>query len=176
MIWAEPRYRVVLNLLLLLLLYAIYMQTLQDSQALLSEYGRANLKDSIPQDIVSCINDLQNSFVISMSDDLHTPVVLAALSDPLKTINDLLHTRKVFNFLADPQFFFSGPYTRLLCDLCGMNFLTVSRTSFAKFYSLRISIPFCSLSLASLFWERVCMLCKYELILLQAIWLTMRVL
>nr|BAI45221.1 cysteinyl tRNA synthetase [Beta vulgaris] len=74
-------------------IFYIY-QTLQDSQALLSEYGRANLKDSIPQDIVSCINDLQNSFVISMSDDLHTPVVLAALSDPLKTINDLLHTRK----------------------------------------------------------------------------------
>ncbi|WRX20279.1 Cysteinyl-tRNA synthetase [Theobroma cacao] len=29
-----------------------------------------------------------------MSDDLHTPTVLAALSDPLKTINDLLHTCK----------------------------------------------------------------------------------
>ena len=29
-----------------------------------------------------------------MSDDLHTPVVLAALSEPLKTMNDLLHTRK----------------------------------------------------------------------------------
>jgi hypothetical protein len=30
-----------------------------------------------------------------MYDDLHTPVVLAGLSDPLKSINDLLHTRKV---------------------------------------------------------------------------------
>ncbi|KAK1372365.1 Cysteine--tRNA ligase [Heracleum sosnowskyi] len=29
-----------------------------------------------------------------MSHDLHTPVVLSALSDPLKTANDLLHTRK----------------------------------------------------------------------------------
>ncbi|KAK2393934.1 cysteine--tRNA ligase, chloroplastic/mitochondrial [Trifolium repens] len=29
-----------------------------------------------------------------MYDDLHTPVVLAGLSDPLKSINDLLHTRK----------------------------------------------------------------------------------
>ena len=32
-----------------------------------------------------------------MSDDIHTPVVLAALSDPLKIINDLLHTRKVLH-------------------------------------------------------------------------------
>ncbi|ERN14316.1 hypothetical protein AMTR_s00033p00195060 [Amborella trichopoda] len=31
-----------------------------------------------------------------MSDDLHTSVVLAALSEPLKTINDLLYTRKVW--------------------------------------------------------------------------------
>ncbi|KAG5225244.1 cysteine--tRNA ligase [Salix suchowensis] len=29
-----------------------------------------------------------------MSDDLHTPVLLSALSDPLKIINDMLHTRK----------------------------------------------------------------------------------
>lgn len=33
-----------------------------------------------------------------MSDDLHTPDILAALSDPLKTANDLLHTKKVFGF------------------------------------------------------------------------------
>ena len=74
------------------------MQTLFDSQLFLKEHEKASLKDSIPQDIASCIKDFQNTFVISMSDDLHTPVVLAGLSDPLKTINDLLHTRKVENF------------------------------------------------------------------------------
>lgn len=31
-----------------------------------------------------------------MSDDINTPDALAALSDPLKAINDLLHTSKVF--------------------------------------------------------------------------------
>jgi hypothetical protein len=30
-----------------------------------------------------------------MSDDLHTSVALAAISEPLKVMNDLLHTRKV---------------------------------------------------------------------------------
>lgn len=79
------------------------MQTLHDSQLLLSEHERTSLKDSVPQDIASCIDDFQNGFVISMLDDLHTSVVLSALSDPLKTINDLLHTRKVCQLLADPH-------------------------------------------------------------------------
>ncbi|CAO2825849.1 unnamed protein product [Amaranthus hypochondriacus] len=74
-------------------IFYIY-QTLYDSEVLLSEHGRATLKDTIPDDIASCINDFQNAFLTAMLDDLHTPVVLAALSDPLKTINDLLHTRK----------------------------------------------------------------------------------
>ncbi|XP_021739017.1 cysteine--tRNA ligase, chloroplastic/mitochondrial-like isoform X1 [Chenopodium quinoa] len=74
-------------------IFYIY-QTLYDSQALLGKHEKASLKNSIPQDIASCINDFQNSFVNSMSDDLLTPVVLAGLSDPLKTMNDLLHTRK----------------------------------------------------------------------------------
>jgi hypothetical protein len=30
-----------------------------------------------------------------MSDDLHTSVALAAISEPLKVMNDLLHTRMV---------------------------------------------------------------------------------
>lgn len=34
-----------------------------------------------------------------MSDDLHTNVVLAALTEPLKAMNDLLHTRKVHVFV-----------------------------------------------------------------------------
>ncbi|KAL2939945.1 Cysteine--tRNA ligase chloroplastic/mitochondrial [Bienertia sinuspersici] len=74
-------------------IFYIY-QALHDTQVLLSKHESTSLKDSIPQDIASCINDFQNGFVISMLDDLHASVVLAALSDPLKTINDLLHTRK----------------------------------------------------------------------------------
>lgn len=53
------------------------------------------MKDLIPSVTENCIKRFRCDFVDSMSDDLHTPVVLAALSEPLKTINDLLHTRKV---------------------------------------------------------------------------------
>lgn len=72
-------------------------QTLNDCEEVLSQNSAAVEKDNTP-DIKTCINKFQNDFVASMSDDLHTPVVLAALSDPLKIINDLLHTRKVFWF------------------------------------------------------------------------------
>lgn len=54
------------------------------------------LKDTIPPETVESINKFWNVFVTSMSDDLHSSVVLAALSDPLKSMNDLLHTRKVW--------------------------------------------------------------------------------
>ncbi|KAL9231860.1 hypothetical protein vseg_007026 [Gypsophila vaccaria] len=74
-------------------IFYIY-QTLQDCEDVLSQHDRAVLKETVPQDIASCISDFQNSFLVSMSDDLHTPVVLSSLSDPLKTINDFLHTRK----------------------------------------------------------------------------------
>lgn len=80
------------------------MQTLHDSQVILSECETATLKDSIPQDIASCIDDFQNGFLVSMLDDLHTPVVLSSLADPLKTMNDILHTRKVDKFVAYPHF------------------------------------------------------------------------
>ncbi len=33
----------------------------------------------------------------SLCDDLNTPQAIAALSEPLKTLNDLLHTKKVGN-------------------------------------------------------------------------------
>ncbi|XP_059658180.1 cysteine--tRNA ligase, chloroplastic/mitochondrial isoform X3 [Cornus florida] len=69
-------------------------QTLQDCEDVLSQHDEANLKRSIPPDTMDCINKFHNEVLTSMLDDLHTPVVLAALSDPLKTVNDLLHTRK----------------------------------------------------------------------------------
>lgn len=72
-----------------------WLQTLHDCQNAMDQDDMTK-KDSVPPHILDCINKFYNDFLTSMSDDLHTPVVLAALSDPLKTINDLVHTRKVF--------------------------------------------------------------------------------
>jgi hypothetical protein len=66
--------------------------------------------DSIPPDTANCVNNFQNIFEASMSDDLHTSVVLGAISDPLKAINDLLHTRKVLYFI----------YLCLLVSICNL--------------------------------------------------------
>ncbi|XP_039045591.1 cysteine--tRNA ligase, chloroplastic/mitochondrial-like isoform X2 [Hibiscus syriacus] len=73
-------------------LFYIY-QTLHDCEDILSQHDKG-LQEFILPEISNVINKFHNDFFASMSDDLHTPVVLAALSDPLKTINDLLHTRK----------------------------------------------------------------------------------
>ncbi|KAK9083224.1 hypothetical protein Scep_029695 [Stephania cephalantha] len=69
-------------------------QTLRDCEEALEPHHETSRMDSIPYDTANCISKFLSDFEASMSDDLHTPVVLAALSDPLKTINDLLHTRK----------------------------------------------------------------------------------
>lgn len=69
-------------------------QTLHDCKDVVSQHDEASLKDNIPPQTSNCINKFHDIFLTAMSDDLHTPVVLAALSDPLKTANDLLHTRK----------------------------------------------------------------------------------
>ncbi|XP_072993857.1 cysteine--tRNA ligase CPS1 homolog, chloroplastic/mitochondrial isoform X1 [Typha latifolia] len=74
-------------------LFYIY-QSLHDCEENVGEQHPINLDDSLPADILNCIQNLCRDFENSMSDDLHTPVVLAALSEPLKFINDLLHTRK----------------------------------------------------------------------------------
>lgn len=79
-------------------MWSNWLQTLHDCVNVLSQNDVAVRVDLIPPDTANCINNFQNIFVDSMSDDLHTPVVLAAISDPLKTINDLLHTRKVLCF------------------------------------------------------------------------------
>lgn len=73
--------------------YYIY-QTLHDCEIVLSQHSDANQKGSVPLDILSVIIKFNEEVCASMLDDLHTPVALSALSDPLKTINDLLHTRK----------------------------------------------------------------------------------
>lgn len=74
-------------------IFYIY-QSLYDCEKVLSEDDEATRKNINPPATASCINKFHDDFLTSMSDDLHTPVVLAAMSDPLKTINDLIHTRK----------------------------------------------------------------------------------
>ncbi|KAK3043765.1 hypothetical protein RJ639_001961, partial [Escallonia herrerae] len=74
-------------------IFYIY-QTLYDCEDALSQNDEATRSDNVPQETVDCIEKFNDIFCTSMSDDLHTPVVLAAMSEPLKTANDLLHTRK----------------------------------------------------------------------------------
>lgn len=74
-------------------IFYIY-QTLHDCEEHLSQQDKGSLKDTLPKDTLNCISRFQSEFENSMADDLHTPVVLAALSEPLKYINDLIHTRK----------------------------------------------------------------------------------
>ncbi|KAL3497331.1 hypothetical protein ACH5RR_040063 [Cinchona calisaya] len=74
-------------------IYYIY-QSVHDCENVLSEDAEGIWKESISPGIASCISKFHNEFLASMSDDLHTPVALAAMSEPLKAINDLIHTRK----------------------------------------------------------------------------------
>ncbi|CAE6023030.1 unnamed protein product [Arabidopsis arenosa] len=74
-------------------IFYIY-QTLHDCESVLGEKDSTFGNDSVPSDILTTINTFHSEFVASMSDDLLTPVTLAAMSEPLKTINDLIHTRK----------------------------------------------------------------------------------
>ncbi|GAB2275426.1 hypothetical protein Dimus_010182 [Dionaea muscipula] len=81
-------------------IFYIY-QTLHDCEEALQQHNQSSLNvSSIPHDAMNCITKFQHEFLTSMSDDLHTPVVLSALSEPLKSINDLLHTRKVTTHLS----------------------------------------------------------------------------
>lgn len=75
-----------------------WLQTLHDCENVLSQNDVGIRVHSIPHDIACCVDSFQDIFMSAMSDDLLTPVVLAAMSEPLKTINDLLHTRKVLCF------------------------------------------------------------------------------
>ncbi|KAL5706377.1 cysteine--tRNA ligase [Ranunculus cassubicifolius] len=70
-------------------------QTLYDCEEILSQHDELTRKEATPPPITqTCIAKFRNEFEISMLDDIHTSVVLAAMYDPLKTINDLLHTRQ----------------------------------------------------------------------------------
>ncbi|CAL1388042.1 unnamed protein product [Linum trigynum] len=74
-------------------IFYIY-QTLYDCENVIREQGAGSKDSAIPPDTMNCIVKFNDVFAASMADDLHTPVVLAAISDPLKIINDMLHTRK----------------------------------------------------------------------------------
>ncbi|XP_031739350.1 cysteine--tRNA ligase, chloroplastic/mitochondrial isoform X2 [Cucumis sativus] len=81
-------------------IFYIY-QTLDDCRTVISQEDESSFKGPIAPSLVEEINKFSNVFLTSMSDDIHTPVVLAALSDPLKIINDLLHTRKALQQLKE---------------------------------------------------------------------------
>ncbi|XP_042417369.1 cysteine--tRNA ligase, chloroplastic/mitochondrial-like isoform X1 [Zingiber officinale] len=72
-------------------LYYIYQSLLDCEEAL---HQQARLSDSLPPETLQCIDKLHLDFESSMSDDLHTPVALASISEPLRIINELLHTKK----------------------------------------------------------------------------------
>ncbi|PWA49090.1 Aminoacyl-tRNA synthetase, class 1a, anticodon-binding [Artemisia annua] len=73
--------------------YYIY-QTLQDCEEAVCLQNEPSLNDNLPTEIDDMIEKFNDVFLYSMSDDLHSADVLSAISDPLKTANDLLHTRK----------------------------------------------------------------------------------
>uniref|UniRef100_A0A0E0EUT0 cysteine--tRNA ligase n=1 Tax=Oryza meridionalis TaxID=40149 RepID=A0A0E0EUT0_9ORYZ len=73
-------------------LYYTY-QTLQDCEESCQQH-QSKAGDPLPVNTTNCIQKLHDEFETSMSDDLHTSVALAAISEPLKVMNDLLHTRK----------------------------------------------------------------------------------
>ncbi|CAN0877538.1 Cysteine--tRNA ligase, chloroplastic/mitochondrial [Linum grandiflorum] len=74
-------------------LFYIY-QTLHDCENIIRQNDAGSADSAIPPETMDCIVKFNDVFTASMSDDLLTPAVLAAISDPLKIINDMLHTRK----------------------------------------------------------------------------------
>ncbi|XXG47679.1 hypothetical protein AAC387_Pa02g2282 [Persea americana] len=74
-------------------IFYIY-QTLLDCEVVLAPYREGNLKEKITPDAQKCIARFHLDFRTSMADDLHTPVVLASLLEPLKTINTVLNSLK----------------------------------------------------------------------------------
>ncbi|KAL6601586.1 hypothetical protein ACP70R_044806 [Stipagrostis hirtigluma subsp. patula] len=73
-------------------LYYTY-QTLHDCEESCQQQQN-DTGGSLPANTANYIQKLHDEFETSMSDDLHTSVALAAISEPLKVMNDLLHTRK----------------------------------------------------------------------------------
>lgn len=74
----------------------VYAQTLADCEPVLAEKTAATQPAS--KEVLECTKHLKSTYAAAMADDLLTPVVIASLSEPLKIMNDLLHTKKVRPF------------------------------------------------------------------------------
>lgn len=75
-------------------LYYVY-QTLHDAETALATPVEAGKGAPLPPEEFYGASELLIAVEASLSDDLNTPQAVAALSEPLKTLNDLLHTKKV---------------------------------------------------------------------------------
>jgi cysteinyl-tRNA synthetase len=70
------------------------MQSVQDSQSLLTDGSDAGTSQASEEATTSAAA-LKQGFEEAMTDDLNTPKAVAAFSEPLKLMNDLMHTKKV---------------------------------------------------------------------------------
>lgn len=73
----------------------LFGQALADCEQVLSEQDNKEASGNPSKEASELAESFKATFKSSMADDLHTPVVVAAFSDPLKLMNNLLHTRKV---------------------------------------------------------------------------------
>ncbi|CAM6115231.1 unnamed protein product [Calypogeia fissa] len=71
--------------------YYLY-QALADCEKVLVETNSRTQPAS--KAVLECLKDLKSTYATALADDLLTPVVISSLSEPLKIINDLLHTKK----------------------------------------------------------------------------------
>ncbi|THU63228.1 hypothetical protein C4D60_Mb01t13520 [Musa balbisiana] len=65
-------------------------QTLYDCEQALSPFRQENIQGQVPADVKELIDKFHSDFLASMSDDLHTAVVLDDLMEPFKAINSNL--------------------------------------------------------------------------------------
>jgi hypothetical protein len=68
-------------------------QALADCNQILNEQGKGN--EAVSKEASEYAKSMKAALTSSMADDLCTPVAIAALSEPLKLMNDLMHTKKV---------------------------------------------------------------------------------
>ena len=74
-------------------MYYVY-QTLADAEAVMRD-SPASALDSELGSLSQGSNSIVAAVEAALCDDLNTPQAVALLSEPLKTLNDLLHTKKV---------------------------------------------------------------------------------
>jgi len=78
--------------------YYVY-QALEDARAVLAAEGEAGAEvlrqAEANSTSASASADVLSAVESALCDDLNTPQAIALLSEPLKTLNDLMHTRKV---------------------------------------------------------------------------------